>query len=465
MKLIVGKDIKIIEPTNDILEYCANNLVMKNPEYAKKKHMGFFVGNISEEIYLFKQDMTNGISTVTLPYGTLKDVWQLSKGATYQIEFKGFSTRKLQEEVNLYPYQKNALDTMLRDKSGVLVAGCGAGKTEIGLTLINRIGHKALWLTHTTSLLNQSLERAKSMFAGYIASDFGTITDGKIDIGNFITFATVQTLARIDLKNYEHEWDTIVVDECHHLVGSPTTLTMFSYCVGNLCARHKYGLTATPKRLDGLTPSMFALLGEKCLAISDNEVASHKVKASAKVIELYTPNTTEIYDPDYTINITKFYNFIAKNIERNSEITKNIKLASQDYKHQLVLCKYKEQCNNLINMCREQGLKVMSYFGKGKLTKYDLKNYVNYDVVVATYSIASEGLDMPLLDCLHFATPIKQPTMVKQCVGRIERASEGKSKAIVYIYCDKEIEYIKECATRCKNIVIKGSSGVYVSWR
>ncbi|MCK9577601.1 MAG: hypothetical protein M0R51_16975, partial [Clostridia bacterium] len=123
MKLIVGKDIKIIEPTNDILEYCANNLVMKNPEYAKKKHMGFFVGNISEEIYLFKQDMTNGISTVTLPYGALKDVWQLSKGATYQIEFKGFSTRKLQEEVNLYPYQKNALDTMLRDKSGVLVAG------------------------------------------------------------------------------------------------------------------------------------------------------------------------------------------------------------------------------------------------------------------------------------------------------------------------------------------------------
>ena len=465
MNLIIGKNIKITEPTQAILDYCTNNLILDNPEYIKKQRMGFYVNNIEREIFLYEQNTTNGITTITMPYGTINSIWHLCRGATYKAVFKPFSERHLLEKINLYPYQKNVLETMLYAKKGVLVAGCGAGKTEIGLTLINRIGHKALWLTHTSALLKQSLTRAKEIFDGYIDNDFGTITDGKINIGNFITFATVQTMSRLDLRNFENEWDTIIIDECHHLVGTPTTLTMFSYCVSNLCAMHKYGLTATPKRLDGLIPSMFALLGEKVAEISDSEIASHKIKAIAKIIELDTLNNRKIYNADYSINITKFYEFISNNSERNLQIAKNIKLASSDLKHQLVLCKYKDQCANLINYCEKLGLSVMAYYGHTKQTKNNLKDYFKYQVIVATYSIASEGLDMPLLDALHFATPVKTPSMVKQCVGRIERASEGKSKTIAFIYSDKNIPYIVVCAKRSRNIINKGYSGCYSVWK
>ncbi len=464
MKLIVGKDIKIIEPTDFIKDFCVNNLILDNPEYAKKKRMGFFVGNIEKTISLYKENTTNGVTTFTLPFGAINEIWCFCRGATYESDFKAFSERHLLERINLYDYQKNVLETMLYAKKGVLVAGCGAGKTEIGLTLINRIGHKALWLTHTTSLLKQSLARAQEIFNGYVESDFGTITDGKIKIGNFITFATVQTLSHIDLRDYEYEWDTIVVDECHHLVGTPTTLTMFSYCVSNLCARHKYGLTATPKRLDGLTPSMFALLGEKVAEISDKEIASHKIKAISKVVDLNTINDPTIYNADYSINIANFYKFISLNAERNKKIANNIKLVSGEARHQLVLCKYKAQCLNVINECKNLGLKTMGYYGDKK-TREDLAEYLDFEVIVATYSIASEGLDMPVLDALHFATPIKTSNVVKQCVGRIERASEGKSKAVAYIYNDNDIPYIKECTKRCKSIISKGYSEAYAIWK
>ena len=37
----------------------------------------------------------------------------------------------------------------------------GSGKTQTALELIARLGYRALWITHTIDLLNQSYNRAK----------------------------------------------------------------------------------------------------------------------------------------------------------------------------------------------------------------------------------------------------------------------------------------------------------------
>lgn len=62
-------------------------------------------------------------------------------------------------------------------------------------------------------------------------------------------------------------------------------------------------------------------------------------------------------------------------------------------------------------------------------------------VIVATYALAKEGLDIPDLDAVHFATPIKDPIAVRQSAGRAEGAKEGKMAPVVYDCVDESIPY------------------------
>ena len=55
------------------------------------------------------------------------------------------------------------------------------------------------------------MERAKALY-GLDESEYGTITSGKVNVGKAITFATVQTMAGIDLPNYRNCWDVVIVD-------------------------------------------------------------------------------------------------------------------------------------------------------------------------------------------------------------------------------------------------------------
>ena len=103
---------------------------------------------------------------------------------------------------------------------------CGSGKTQTALEMVARLGKRTLWLTHTQDLLTQSMNRAKSCF-NLPLSEYGTITAGKVNVGNAITFATVQTMCNIDLKQLKDCFDVIIVDECHKCVGTPTNMMMF----------------------------------------------------------------------------------------------------------------------------------------------------------------------------------------------------------------------------------------------
>ena len=86
----------------------------------------------------------------------------------------------------------------------------GSGKPETALELICRLGYKALWIASTIDLINQSYNRANNKIENV---GLGKIVGGKINIGTHITFATVQTLAKMDLDGYVDEFDVIVVDE------------------------------------------------------------------------------------------------------------------------------------------------------------------------------------------------------------------------------------------------------------
>ena len=70
MQVTVGNQLRIENPSEQLLTWCKRKLVLPNPEYAKKVRMHFWVGNTPEKLYLFQWDG----DTLVLPYGCLNDV-------------------------------------------------------------------------------------------------------------------------------------------------------------------------------------------------------------------------------------------------------------------------------------------------------------------------------------------------------------------------------------------------------
>ena len=57
-------------------------------------------------------------------------------------------------------------------------------------------------------------------------------------------------------------------------------------------------------------------------------------------------------------------------------------------------------------------------------------------VLIATYALAKEGLDVPSLNNLIMATPQKNETIVTQSAGRVARKADGKEFGTIYDYED-----------------------------
>lgn len=443
MNFILANKVIIENPTPEMLAYCKSTLSFPNPDYIKREEKGKWTGNTQREIVLFER----AGNRLYIPFGECQKVYKRFKNDITRLDVRicPLRAREYGSNINLYDYQENAVQAVLRAKNGILVAPCGSGKTQMGLEAVARIGGKTLWLTHTTDLLTQSMNRAKQCF-GLHSSEYGTITAGKVNVGNTLTFATVQTASNIDLSQYRDEWDCIIVDECHKAVGSPTRMMMFYRVLSALSARFKLGLTATPYRADGLERCMFALLGDIIHEVPQCAVAGNTVPVRVKFVDTgYKPDVDNITDGDGTLNYAKLISDITENVKRNEVIIQQIFEASRNGAV-LVL-------SDRINHLEDLGTEITMY------SPYNIKcarlgiastkaekerrariltdlNHGALNVVFATYKLAKEGLDVPNLRTVVFATPQKDKTTVIQSAGRVARKADGKEFGTVIDFSD-----------------------------
>jgi superfamily II DNA or RNA helicase len=307
--------------------------------------MGKSVWNVSKDIVLWQK---KGNSLI-VPFGMLNALRSIgiSVGPTEHLidpitRFKG-------KVDGLYDYQRKALESALKASNGVLVAPCGSGKTQIGIAICATLGCRTLWLTHTQELLKQSMARAKA----YLDIHMGTITGGKVNVSNNITFATVQTMAKIDLSEFKYFWDVIIVDECHRCVGTPTQMTMFWKVVNSLSARYKYGLTATPKRSDGMQKAMFALLGPKFFEITREDVKANTCPLNVlePIPTGWTPDIETVLKPDGTLDYVSLITDCVNDESRNNIISTAIDCAADDGPT-LVLSERISHLEKLAGLCK-----------------------------------------------------------------------------------------------------------------
>ncbi|MCC7013738.1 MAG: helicase-associated domain-containing protein [Planctomycetes bacterium] len=167
------------------------------------------------------------------------------------------------------PYQRMAADAFhaggsVAGGNGVIVLPCGAGKTVVGLCVMNLVGAKTLVLTTNTVAVRQWREELLDK-TGLRPEDVGEYTgDSKTVAPVTITTYQMLTWRRSKSDVFEHfelfskqNWGLVVYDEVHLLPAPVFRAT------ADLQARRRLGLTATLVREDGKEDEVFCLIGPK----------------------------------------------------------------------------------------------------------------------------------------------------------------------------------------------------------
>ena len=457
MIVTVSNVLAVENPTTEALIWCKKNLTITNPDYAKKARMHLWLGDTPKVLTLYEQQG----DTLILPFGTLRTLPDcISKEALFLSCFRDAESVDYGgNDVPLYDYQEAAVDAVYHAQYGILQSPAGSGKTQMGIALTKKFGKRTLWLTHTIDLLQQSKARAEAYMDNSL---IGTITEGKVNIGKGITFATIQTMCKLDLPRYKDLWDVIIVDECHRCSGTPTAMTQFFKVLNNLAARHKIGLSATVHRADGMIGATYALLGHIVYAVPEEAVGDKIMKVGILPVGTGVEISRECLNTDGTLNYTKLITYLTNHDGRclciADEITNNMG------KSCLILSDRLEHLEFLMKLLppimRKDAVmvsgKMTSKSGKAQRERAieDMRTGKK-KYLFATYSLAKEGLDIPRLERLFLTTPQKDYAVVTQSIGRIARTFEGKADPIAYDFVDN-IAYLvkfykKRCATYRKN--------------
>lgn len=447
MKAIVGKEIRVIEPTSDFRKMVESELTVSNPDFARLKKMGKWTGGTPSTIRFYR---TEG-KDIILPFGCLKE-YVFKNIKDVEADFEQTDNVIYAQYVPLYEYQDKAVEEALAKRNGILVAPCGSGKTQMGLALARRISKPTLWITHTRDLMIQAEERAKSIF-DLPKEAYGEITEGKVKVGTHLTFSTVQTLARVNLDNLK--FGCVIVDECHHAVQSYKSTSMFAKVMNQISCRYKFGLTATPYRGDGLEKGMFALIGDICSVVDEKEVKEKTVPVYEKWYNVpSSTNVIDCYNGDGTLDYTRLITGLCNDEVRNFSIGRKIVdiegscLVLSDRLSQL------ETLMNFVSNFKKCDMVKATNTKKGKEERKEAIEKLKdgrIDCLFATYKLAKEGLDIPSLEHVVMASPIKDKSTVIQTAGRVARKAEGKTCGYVHDFID-DMGILQGMAKKRKNI-------------
>lgn len=235
-----------------------------------------------------------------------------------------------------------------------------------------------------------------------------------------------------------------IVHNCHH-VGAQG----FSQIFFKLGTKMTLGLSATPKRVDGLTKVIEWFLG----SIIKNEILSEIEKPTIKFIEAeYSSTIVPKFNFKGNLNNANMVNQLVADDARNNQIIKEIILLNKEGRKILVLSGRRGHCEYLAKELIKYNITAGLYLGGMPSQELEKSNEKN--VILGTYSMVSEAYDNSILDTLIMATGMGN---VQQSIGRILR-KKNKFNPLVIDFTD--ILYFGGQARRRKQFYKK--SGYFI---
>ena len=307
---------------------------------------------------------------------------------------------------------------------GLLQLRCGFGKTIIALYLFARLKVKVLVLVHKEFLMNQWRERIAQFLPD---ARVGTLQAKVCDVED--RDSVIGMLQSVAVGKYpESTYDAFGMccfDECHHLGAA-----VFSKAMDIGRTRYMLGLSATPDRKDGLRKVFDWQLGEVIC------------KVEAKVTQHVYVEVEPFKDPDVTVTPekmvvlringrptlyeekpsfrAKLLTYLVESVPRMDHLTQVVlKYAADPLRRVLVLSERRKHLEAIGKRLAAAGVEHGYYWGGAKQTA--LEDAATKQVLLGTYHMASEGMDVPELNTVVLASPKSD---IKQSVGRILRKTD-----------------------------------------
>jgi superfamily II DNA or RNA helicase len=320
-------------------------------------------------------------------------------------------------------------------KGGLLIAGCGSGKTNMFIYIACKYKLKTLFIVHKTFLKNQVINRIKSTTN---IKNVGIIQQKKIETNYPFVVGMVQSLAKIDYDDeIFKDFGMIIIDEVHHM-GAKN----FSKVYQKMSAKYMLGVSAERERNDGMYKIINWYMGPILHAEeqkpNDMVVVKkfHYKTSNHERIKTITNKFTN--EPDRSTMVTNLVH-----IKRRNRLTlKIIEELFDQGKNILCLSGRLKQVNlfyNLLNKNEYTNGNVGKYIGG--MSEDELAKSATKQIILGTYSMAEEGLDIENLNVVILCTP---KSAIKQSVGRILRKDVYEEHPIVIDIIDEDNSVFKK---------------------
>ena len=340
-------------------------------------------------------------------YGTKRfgkpKINKITDGVKVDIKFKG-GLRKEQEPIFDVSYKQ-----IVETGGGIVSLKCGGGKTVLALYIMAQLKLKTLVVVHKDFLMTQWYDRIKEFIPD---AKIGKIQQNTIDIdGKDIVLAMVQSLS---MKEYpEDTFDSfglVIFDECHHLGAE-----VFSKCMAKVASKYMLGLSATPNRKDGLRKVFEWYIGDIAYMTKDTKDDG----AIVNIIKYYSEDhkyskieTTFQGKPCFP----KMINNICDHKSRTELIVEQLIPLYEEGRCILILSDRRNHLLDIDIMLKKVNIECGYYVGGMK--PQALRDAQEKNIILGTFSMASEGMDIPKLNTMILASPKSD---IVQSVGRILR--------------------------------------------
>lgn len=300
-------------------------------------------------------------------------------------------------------------------KSGILTLGTGSGKTVTCISIASHLKQKTCILVHKSQLLQQWKCEIETFLPD---ATIGIIQQQKKDFTENcdIYIMMIQTL--LNIEKVSVEFGLTVVDECHHI-----SAETFSSVLYKVSAKYMLGLSATPRRKDGLTDVLYWHLGPIIYEEKPNRNNQKKTSVNIYRYKSLLPLDMKQYAGMIT-NIcndgdrNKYILCILKEIlVKDVENKRRILILTERRNHAMFLKTELENMQQELHIQKDIPIKSCGIV-LGSMKKKLLDNELKKDILCATYNLMSEGISISALNTIVFASPKKD---VVQAFGRIFR--------------------------------------------
>lgn len=398
-------------------------------------------------------------------YG-LPDKSEIEEGDDIDVEFTQTVRDYQKNVISVYMNHINTpicCDNDINGNGGILELPCGFGKTICALKMISDIKKKTLIIVHKEFLMNQWIERINDFLP---SAKIGKIQGKVFDIeGKDIVIGMLQTLYDKDFGgNAFTSFGLTVIDEVHRIGSEQFSKTLFK-----TVTPYMLGISATVDRKDKLTKVLYMYIGDKIYSEGRKDDDVVCVRAIN-----YTSKDTDFNEIEYDFRGNpKYSTMISKLCEygpRSDFIIKVVSdlLKEDESKQIMILCHNRSLLKYLYEGICHRELATIGYY-VGGMKQNDLQTTETKKIVLATYAMAAEALDIKTLSSLIMVTP---KTDITQSVGRILRV-KGNNPIVVDIVDSHDLfqkqwvqrrRFYKKCNYRIRQIDGDKYEGMSLDW-